>query len=110
MPKNTDDYSFDSETAYEISSAIARKKQNRKAASRKAQKQKKLAAGLSAAAVVLIIGAVYLAGLAKNTGKFLDHTIINDTDVSGMNSAEAIAALSLSVFPAVASSSLSPSI
>ena len=93
MPNNTDDYTFDSETAYEISSAIAKKKQSRKEAGRKQKKQKKLAVGLSVTAVVLVIGAVYLTGLAKNTGRFLDNTTINDIDVSGMNSAEAIAAL-----------------
>lgn len=93
MSKNTNDYSFDSNTAYEISSAIARKKENRKAANKKLKKKKQLAAALSVCAVVLVIGAVYLVGLAKNTGRFLDNTFINDVDVSGLNTAQAIAAL-----------------
>ena len=90
MSKRSDDYSFDSSTSYDISSAIAKKKENRKAESRKAARRKKLAAGLTVAAVVLSLGAVYLAGLSNSAGKFLKNTFINDMDVGGMRTADVV--------------------
>ncbi len=90
MSRRSDDYSFDSSTSYDISSAIAKKKENRKAESRKAARRKKLAAGLTVAAVVLSLGAAYLAGLSSSAGKFLKNTFINDMDVGGMRTADVV--------------------
>ncbi|MBQ7990767.1 MAG: L,D-transpeptidase family protein [Oscillospiraceae bacterium] len=84
----SDDYTFDSDTSYDISAAIARKKQGRKAENKRARRQKKLAAGLCVAAVIVVLAGIYLGGLSKYAGKFLKNTFINDTDVSGMTTSE----------------------
>ena len=94
----------DSDISYDISAAIANKKKKQEEERTKAiaaEKEAKRAKSRRTMKTVIIcvilgaviLGALYLIGLASSTGKFLKNTSINGFDVSGMNATEAAIAL-----------------